>query len=53
MGGKLAVHPSVLGLSMRPKKKPTPALKVELGYIFPGTTQEQNFKYWPAKIKTT
>ena len=41
MGGKLAVHPSVLGLSMRPQKKPTPALKVELGYIFPGTTQEQ------------
>ena len=28
---------------MGPKKKPTPAFKVELVYIFP----EQNFKYWP------
>ena len=31
------------------KKKPTPALKIELGYIFPGITQEQNFKYWPGE----
>ena len=45
----LAFQPSLLGLSMRLKKKPTPAFKVELGYNFPGTTQKQNFKYWPAK----
>ena len=40
VNGKLAVYPSVLGLSMRPQKKSTTAFKVELGYIFPRTTQE-------------